>query len=32
MIELIFNCNATISNNKVNRITDAEERLRLDNA
>ena len=32
MIELIFNCNATISNNKVNRITDGEERLRLDNA
>ena len=32
MIELIFNCNATKSNNKVNRITDGEERLRLDNA
>ena len=32
MIELIFNCNATKSNNKVNRITNGEERLRLDNA
>ena len=32
MIELIFNCNATISNNKVNRITNGEERLGLDNA
>ena len=32
MIELIFNCNATKSNNKVNRITNGEERLRFDNA
>ena len=27
MIELIFNYNANKSNNKVNRITDGEERL-----
>ena len=32
MIELMLNCNATKSNNEVNRITDGEERLRLDNA
>ena len=32
MIELIFNYNATKSNNKVNRITNGAERLRLDHA
>ena len=32
MIELIINCNATKSNNEVNRITGGAERLRLDNA
>ena len=32
MIELIFNYNANKSNNKVNRIINGAERLRLDNA